>query len=604
MLLLVLKGPDTMQEQRNKQAYKLAVKHYWIITLKNWKTSFSSILLTGVGTVLSFYVPPLIIAKILATYQDNNLPSTADLLPYILGFGGAWLAGEICWRIAIFLLIKTETRGMKQLYMQAMQKMMEKDLAFFHNNFAGSLTKKTNGYAHRYVDVMDTMVFNVAANLLPVFFISFILWRFSPLLVLGLVGMVALTIALIMPLIKYRAKLVAVREIASNKVSGLVADIYSNIDAVRAFSQEKFENDQHRKNVEDLTVKTKRSWDFHNQRIDVVISPLYVLTNLLGLVLAVHIASTTNAQIEVVFITFTYYVGFTRFMWEFNSLYRRLESAFSDAGQFTELLLDNTNVKDVDSPAEFNVKNGAIEFSGVNFHYQENEKQELFEDFSLSIKPGEKIGLVGHSGGGKTTLTKLLLRFMDIDSGAILIDGQDIAKVRQEDLRKRIAYVPQDPYMFHRSITDNIKYGKLDASDGDVKKVAKLSHSAEFIDDLPKKYDTLIGERGVKLSGGQRQRIAVARAMIKDAPILLLDEATSALDSESEKLIQDALWKLMEGRTTIVIAHRLSTIQKMDRILVLENGKIAEQGSHKQLLKNGGIYSDLWQHQSGGFLED
>ncbi len=593
-----------MQEQRNKQAYKLAVKHYWIITLKNWKTSFSSILLTGVGTVLSFYVPPLIIAKILATYQDNNLPSIPDLLPYILAFGGAWLAGELCWRIAIFLLIKTETRGMQQLYLQAMQNMMKKDLAFFHNNFAGSLTKKTNGYAHRYVDVMDTMVFNVAANLLPIFFISFILWRFSPLLVLGLVGMVALTIGLIMPLIKYRAKLVAVREIASNKVSGLVADIYSNIDAVRAFSQEKFENEQHERNVKDLTIKTKKSWDFHNQRIDVVISPLYVLTNLLGLILAVHIASTTNAQVEVVFITFTYYVGFTRFMWEFNSLYRRLESAFSDAGQFTELLLDEPRVRDVQDPDKFTPKQGLIKFDDVNFHYQDNAHQELFENFNLTIKPGEKIGLVGHSGGGKTTLTKLILRFMDIDGGAILIDGQDISKVRQEDLRKYIAYVPQDPYMFHRTITENIKYGKLDADESQVKKVAKLSHSAEFIDNLPNKYDTLIGERGVKLSGGQRQRIAVARAMIKDAPILLLDEATSALDSESEKLIQDALWKLMEGRTTIVIAHRLSTIQKMDRILVLEDGKIVEQGSHKELLKNNGIYSDLWQHQSGGFLED
>jgi ATP-binding cassette subfamily B protein len=193
---------------------------------------------------------------------------------------------------------------------------------------------------------------------------------------------------------------------------------------------------------------------------------------------------------------------------------------------------------------------------------------------------------------------------MDIDDGQILIDGQDIAKIKQDDLRSAIAYVPQEPAMFHRSLEDNIRYGKLDASDEDVRSAAKAAHADEFIQRLAQGYDTLVGERGVKLSGGQRQRIAIARAMLKNAPILILDEATSALDSESEKLIQDALWKLMQNRTALVIAHRLSTIQKMDRIVVLDQGEIVEQGSHKELLSTKGIYAKLWAHQSGGFLED
>jgi ATP-binding cassette subfamily B protein len=228
----------------------------------------------------------------------------------------------------------------------------------------------------------------------------------------------------------------------------------------------------------------------------------------------------------------------------------------------------------------------------------------IFDNFTLHIADGEKIGLVGHSGAGKTTFTRLLLRFSDINSGVIEIDGQNIAHITQQDLHESIAYVPQEPLLFHRTIRENIAYGKPHASQAAITTAAKRAHADDFINELPHRYDTLVGERGVKLSGGQRQRVAIARAMLKDAPILLLDEATSALDSESEVLIQDALWKLMEGRTAIVIAHRLSTIQKMDRIIVLEQGTISEQGSHVQLLKNNGTYAKLWAHQSGGFMED
>jgi ATP-binding cassette subfamily B protein len=193
---------------------------------------------------------------------------------------------------------------------------------------------------------------------------------------------------------------------------------------------------------------------------------------------------------------------------------------------------------------------------------------------------------------------------MDIDDGEILIDGQNIAKLAQDDLRSSITYVPQEPLLFHRTLAENISYGKPSATEKEIINAAKMAHAHDFIKELRDKYDTLVGERGIKLSGGQRQRIAIARAMLKDAPILVLDEATSALDSESEKLIQQALWKLMEGRTAIVIAHRLSTIQKMDRIVVLEDGEIAEQGTHKDLLERKGVYATLWAHQSGGFIEE
>jgi ATP-binding cassette subfamily B protein len=220
----------------------------------------------------------------------------------------------------------------------------------------------------------------------------------------------------------------------------------------------------------------------------------------------------------------------------------------------------------------------------------------------LRIDPGVKIGVIGRSGGGKTTLTRLLLRFVEAETGEIWIGGQRIDRIPQSELRRVIAYVPQDPSMFHRTIAENIRVGRPDASEADVRRAAALAHAAEFIEALPSGYETLVGERGVKLSGGQRQRVAIARAILKDAPILVLDEATSSLDSESEALIQEALWSLLAGRTAVVIAHRLSTVRRMDRLIVLERGRIAEDGTHDQLLQRGGIYASLWAQQSGGFL--
>jgi ATP-binding cassette, subfamily B, bacterial len=288
-------------------------------------------------------------------------------------------------------------------------------------------------------------------------------------------------------------------------------------------------------------------------------------------------------------------------MWAFNRIYRNLESALTDAAQFAELLLDPPTVVDAAAPQVFVPAHSGIEFRDVSFRYSPVQPY-LFEHFSLIVEPGTRVGLVGRSGGGKTTLTRLLLRFSDVERGEILVGGQRIDEIPQAALREAIGYVPQDPAMFHRTIADNIRFGRPGATDAEVRRAAELSHAAEFIEALPAGYQTMVGERGVKLSGGQRQRVAIARAILKDAPILILDEATSSLDSESEALIQEALWTLLARRTAIVIAHRLSTVRRMDRLVVLERGRIAEQGPHEALLARHGIYAALWAHQSGGFL--
>jgi ATP-binding cassette subfamily B protein len=280
---------------------------------------------------------------------------------------------------------------------------------------------------------------------------------------------------------------------------------------------------------------------------------------------------------------------------------QRAMNALADANTMCEILETPESVQDAKNPEPILMKTGAIEIQDITFSYAESN--EVFTRFSLSIPAGQKVGLVGHSGSGKTTITKLLLRFLDVQSGKILIDEQNISTVTQEDLRSKIAYVPQDPLLFHRSIGENIAYGRPTATEEEIIAVAKRAHAHEFIERLTKGYDTLVGERGVRLSGGERQRVAIARAMIKDAPILILDEATSALDSISEKHIQAAFLDLMHGRTTLVIAHRLSTVQSMDRIIVFDRGSIVEDGTHQALIEKNGVYAELWKQQSSGFIE-
>jgi ATP-binding cassette subfamily B protein len=297
-----------------------------------------------------------------------------------------------------------------------------------------------------------------------------------------------------------------------------------------------------------------------------------------------------------------YIVGLSGQLWNFARIVRDFYQGYADSKEMIEIMQLPYEIKDAPTAKNVNVTEGKITFENVSYAF--NETRSVLDNLNVEIKAGEKVALVGASGAGKTTFIRLILRFYDVTSGHIKIDGNNIQHITLESLRNNISLVPQDPLLFHRTIKENIRYGKPNATDAEVEQAAKLAHCAEFIDALPMRYDTYVGERGIKLSGGERQRVAIARAILKNAPILILDEATSSLDSHSESLIQDALDTLMKGKTTIVIAHRLSTIRKMDRIIVMECGTVLEDGSHENLIRReGSLYRKLWNLQAGGFIK-
>lgn len=552
-------------------------------------------------TTVGSFIGPYVISQLLNQLQTGSIALAGSVGPILL-YGAAQLYGQIIgWRINLFLMWTMETAAQRDLYQRIFSALTEQSLTFHSDRFGGALVSQTTKLIGSFERFWDTLVFQVAPSVTSVIaatiILSFFFWQYAAfLLVVSLIFATAVIIGS-----RFLAAYNREEAQASTATNAYVADAITNVMTIKSHGHE--DNELH-----ELTNRAVywRSKSLASMRgfltVSTVYSILLATLNVGALIGAIWASEHHLISLGTVYLCLSYTLVVGRQLWEINGIMRSYNRVIGDAHDMTEILsltpaVINTSTKTLI------VTKGSIEFKDVTFAHSGSDES-LFETFSLSVKAGEQIGLVGHSGSGKTTLTKLLLRFTDIESGSILIDGQDISEVTQESLRKNIAYVPQEPMLFHRSLRENIAYGKPGANDEEILTAAKQANALEFIDKLPHGLDTMVGERGVKLSGGQRQRIVIARAILKNAPILLLDEATSALDSESEQLIQDALEKLMKGRTSIVIAHRLSTIAKLDRIVVLEDGSIKEQGSHKQLLDKGGMYTKLWSHQSGGFIDE
>ncbi len=382
---------------------------------------------------------------------------------------------------------------------------------------------------------------------------------------------------------------------------GQIVDIIGNIMSVRLFAQKKAEA-HHFSTIMDKAVKADQAREWYFFKVYTVQGTsflLYQSFSLYTLVQGFKNGSITAGDFALVL---TLNLSMITHLWELFKEVGKFTLILGDLTQGLKIILSPIDVKDKEGAKALNLSKGDIVFKNVYFHYA--PQNPLFNDLSVTIKAGEKVGLVGYSGGGKTTFINLILRLYDTQKGEILIDGQNIADVTQDSLHRSIGLIPQDPALFHRSLFDNIHYGDKTSTEADVIKAAQKAHAHDFIIHLPQKYHSLVGERGVKLSGGQRQRIAIARAFLKDAPILILDEATSQLDSVTESVIQESLLDLMNKKTTLVIAHRLSTLLHMDRILVFDKGRIVEDGTHHELLNQGGLYKTLWEAQIGGFLGD
>ncbi len=592
---------------QNDKARKV-FSYYWK-HLKAYPHYVAGIIVSlPITVLLNSYLPTLILANVLSRlsqhqYEPHHIWASfgSQLLLFMLFL----IAGMFMWRVVDFFTWRLEGNISRDIAEEVLDHMLDQSTDFHANNFSGSLVSQTNKLMGSYIRAADTSIYQVFTLLSGIVIASVILAHRAPLFVAVLIAFTGLFVTVAFKVSRPVRRISAKTAAAESQQTGYLADAITNVIAIKSFSRRDYE----RKRFQKATNFTRFNLFKMSKASQKQMNYLGILTRTMGslaLLMAVISVMVYNVNIATVFLIFSYTSGILDQLFTFaNTGLRNYNRSIGDGSDMVEALLQQPAVKDSLKPEVSRIHDGEVMFNKVVFdHESETEGKALFHNFSLHIKAGEKVGLVGHSGGGKTTFTKLILRFMDIDKGEILIDDQNIAHITQDDLRRSITYVPQEPLLFHRTLAENISYGKANPSDKEVIEVAKMAHAHEFIKDLPKGYETLVGERGIKLSGGQRQRIAIARAMLKDAPILVLDEATSALDSESEKLIQDALWKLMEDRTAIVIAHRLSTIQRMDRIVVLEEGKIVEQGSHKDLLEKDGVYARLWAHQSGGFLED
>jgi ATP-binding cassette subfamily B protein len=581
---------------------KRIISYVWPIVSKYKWQFFGIFFLYSFRVIFSSVINPIFYKRIINTISEqgvdrallsDSLLHNVYMIAIILPLG--WTFG----RITQYVVSKFQSKVIKDLHDFSFAKLQSHSYTFFANHFSGALVNKSRKFVRAFEVMHDILIDNFWSTFVVFVSIFIVFFTESHKIAFMFLGLSIVYIIIILLMSRKKIEYDMAEAAADTRVTAYIADSITNTLSIKSSSALSREVDGFKKVTQKESVSRLRAWLFGN-KINAIQSGISIIVQVAVAFITARLWLSGEISAGVFVLVQSYSVTIGNHFWDLGRAMTKFTKSMSDMKEMTDIFEQKPDVLDQANPEVCKIKDGIIEIKNVDFEYLNGT--EVFEKFNLKINSGEKVGLVGHSGSGKSTITKLLMRFVDISKGEILIDSQDIKKIAQDDLRSNISYISQEPILFHRSIRENIAYSRPTASEEEIIESAKKAHAHEFISGLKFGYDTLVGERGVKLSGGERQRVAIARAMLKNAPILILDEATSSLDSISESYIQDSFNELMKGRTTIVIAHRLSTIQKMDRIIVLDKGKIVEEGTHKELLAKKGFYAELWDRQTGGFL--
>jgi ATP-binding cassette subfamily B protein len=573
------------------------------VSVRRFRWAFLAVLTAyGLATLGGGIVAPLVYRRIIDTIAGatDRAVLAQDLFQSLWMLVGVIVFYQLMYRSGDFFISAAESKTMEDLNNRAFRAFMRQQHVFFVDRFAGSLVAHARRYARTFEDIADMVIFNFWMPFVHLTGVIGTLFFVDPLLAGIFLVWIPVYIAIAISITRKKLPYDKASADQDSAITARLSDALSNMFAVKTFAAEYRETETFSQSAASDQQARLRSWRFNNLLVAIQ-TAMFSLLEIVAMYAVIRLWLAGSVSTGTVVLVQVYIGSVFGELFALGRAFGRLMKNVADAAEMVETLerTDSETLDGADQQEAIHPSDKSVSFDHIDFSYPKGGQ--VFGDFSLHIRSGEKVGLVGVSGSGKSTLTKLLLGFASPDKGVIRVAGQDIGELSPQALRRLIAYVPQDTALFHRTIAENIAYGRPDSPIEAIQAAAKKAHAHEFIMNLPQGYETLVGERGVKLSGGERQRIAIARAILKDAPILVLDEATSALDTTSEHHIQQALHELMQGRTTIVIAHRLSTVREMDRIIVLEDGRLAEEGSHAELIARGGIYAGFWNRQTASF---
>jgi ATP-binding cassette subfamily B protein len=562
-------------------------------------TAGSLLFLTILGSTIGIIVPTYYKEFFAVTARDLSVAQAGELLlAAVIAIAGLNVFGILCTWGYRFILIRLAKEVMIDLRLRAFDHLIAHSHEFYTKSFTGALVQKLSRLQRSYDRIADSIVFHIVPAIVTVVGVIFVLWGESRILAYALLCWVALLLTGSYYFARWKLRYDVLRAELDSRVTAVTADILTNQAAVEAHGSHEYERARHEKVVKENFLVAAFTW-----RLGAIFGmtqhSAIVFLEFLTFFIGISLWMKGEFPLSMFMLVYVYVFRLTEQLWPFSQVVRDVYESFAEAKEPAEFMLLPHDIAEQKEAIPLSCVKGEIDFHSVQFSYG---GKVALTGVDLHIKKGERVALVGPSGAGKSSLTKLLLRQYDVTGGVVAIDGVDVRSMTLTSLRSAVSIVPQDPILFHRTLRENIRYGNPSASDADIIRVAKLAHCDEFISALPRGYDTLVGERGVKLSGGERQRVAIARAFLRDTPILVLDEATSSLDPLSESLVLSALNSLMSERTTLIIAHRLSTIRNMERIVVLDEGRIAEEGTHEELLANNGLYANLWSVQQKGFV--